>query len=407
MEINKYKFVWPPKIEEMGNLVKDYIDSGNSLSIADDSGIYQELESSFARLHNRKYGLLVSSGTMALYSAFFGINLLQSDEIICTAYSYHATSAPALHFGAKIVFCDIEEDTGNIDCKEIEKLITKKTKAIISNDQWGHPCDKDKILEICKKYSIKYIEDCSHAHFAKYKDKYTGSFGDVACWSLQGNKLLSGGEGGILLTDNQDIYERAVLLGHNLKRPAQSVKNSYYKPLERTGFGLKLRIHPLAALMVNYQLKNYCFKWIESREKTLDYFNEKLEKETFFSKMVKREYVTSMGAWYGFKPLANFKELGIDKIHFVNWMKEKGFEVDIPKSEILPKYQIFSSEKYSINKFKKLNDLKEYPGANIYYERIITFPTFTFEEYGIIDCYIEAIKEYWKWVKNSGNKRSL
>ena len=70
MEINKYKFIWPPKIEEMGNLVKDYIDSGNSLSIADDSGIYQELESSFAGLHNRKYGLLVSSGTMALYSAF-------------------------------------------------------------------------------------------------------------------------------------------------------------------------------------------------------------------------------------------------------------------------------------------------------------------------------------------------
>lgn len=388
------EYRWPPYIEELGDIVKKYIDEGNPLSIADDSGIYSDLERLFAKLHNRKYALLVSSGTMALYSAFFGINLLPGDEVICTSFSYHATAAPLLHLGVKVVFCDVEEDTGNIDVSKIEDLITSKTKAIVTNDQWGHPCDKIGVLAICNRYNLKYVEDCSHAHFAEYRGQYVGSFGDVACWSLQGNKLLSGGEGGILLTDNQDIFERAVLLGHNLKRPAKSVKNPYYKGLERTGYGLKLRIHPLAALMVIHQLQFYCFSWIKSRKETLEYFEKRLEEETFFKGMEKKEYVTSMGAWYGFKPRADFEALKIDKIQFAKWMTDRGFDVKVPKSEVLCDYELFSSKKYSINNFDKNNIINECPSAYKYYSKIISFPTFTFHEYEEIERYIKAIKMY-------------
>lgn len=398
-------FYWPPKIKELGDIVKEYIDTGKPLSIADDGGIYKELEESFSKLHNRKYGLLVSSGTMALYSAFFALDILPGDEIICTVYSYHATITPALHLGAKIIFCDVEEDTGNIDCTKIEKLITPKTKLIVTNDQWGHPCDKDKILEICKKYSLKYLEDCSHAHFSEYKGKYTGTFGDVACWSLQGNKLLSGGEGGILLTDNQEIYEKAVLLGHNLKRPAKSVRSIKYKPLERTGYGLKLRMHPLAAVIVMHQLKNYCFKWIEKRKKTLNYFEKRLQEETFLNKMPKRNYVTSMGAWYGFKPWANFKELGIDRIDFVKWMKKRGFQIDIPKSDLISNYQLFTNKDFKIGYFENTIENSEFTQAKKYHERIVSLPTFTFEEYKIIDKYIDYIKEYGEKNNVRNNKR--
>lgn len=109
------KYRWPPYIPEMGDLVKDYIDQGKPLSIPDESGIIHELECDFAKLHHRKYALAVSSGTMALYSAFFALGLSEEDEVICTAFSYHATAAPLLHFGVKIVFCDVEPDTGNID----------------------------------------------------------------------------------------------------------------------------------------------------------------------------------------------------------------------------------------------------------------------------------------------------
>jgi len=391
-----YKFQWPSRMEEMGGVVKEYIDSGKPLSIADDGGVYRELETKFATLHGRKYGLLVSSGTMALYSAFFALNLLPGDEVICTAYSYHATAAPLLHFGVKIVFCDVEPDVGNIDVSCIEPLISDRTKAIIANDQWGHPCDKDVVLAICKKYNLKYVEDCSHAHFSEYKGKYCGSFGDVACWSLQGNKLLTGGEGGILLTDNQDIYERAVLLGHNLKRPAKSVKNEMYKGLERTGFGLKLRMHPLAAVMILHQLEHYCFDWIKSRNATLSYFEKKLEQETFFQGMAKREYVTSMGAWYGFYPRANFAKAGIDKEHFVTWMQEKGFQIKVPKSKIIPTYELFKNNDFKISNFTKYDPPPVFANAEKYLEQVIGFPTFTFYEYEIIDKYIKAIKEYYE-----------
>ena len=390
------KFEWPPKIEKMGDIVKEYIDSGSPLSIADDSGVYKELETLFAKLHNKKYGLLVSSGTMALFSAFFGINILPGDEVICTSFSYHATAAPLLHFGAKIVFCDVEEDTGNIDISKIEELITSKTKAIVTNDQWGHPCDKDGVLSICSKYDLKYVEDCSHAHFAEYKGKYVGSFGDVACWSLQGNKLLTGGEGGILLTDNQDIFERAVLLGHNLKRPSKSVENEYYEELKRTGYGLKLRIHPLAAIIVLHQLKNYCFNWIKGRNETLQYFENRLEKETFIKGMVKKNYVTSMGAWYGFKPRIDFEKLHIDKNHFVNWMTERGFDIKIAKSKPIPHYDLFTSDKFKLNNFDKNDTIYDCPNAEKYYSSILSFPTYTFHEYEAIDKYIDAIKKYYE-----------
>lgn len=386
------KYKWPPQLPELGDVVKQYVDAGKPLSIPDESGIIRELEHAFAQLHHRKYALAVSSGTMALYSAFFALGLSEADEVICTAFSYHATAAPLLHFGVKIVFCDVEADTGNIDYVQVEQLITSKTKAVITNDQWGHPCDKQKIVELCKKHSLFYVEDCSHAHFAEYCGQYVGTFGDVACWSLQGRKLLSGGEGGILLTDNQDIYERAVLLGHNLKRPMQSVKNDAYKPLDRTGYGLKLRMHPLAALMVHYELTQYCFSWIESRTKTLDYFQQRL-KETFLLPMVQRDYVTSMGAWYGFMPRIP-AECRVDRMHFVRWMQEeKQLQISIPKSRPIPDYALFAPNQFPIGGYTK-HSIGTYPQAQTYYRSIVSIPTFSFEEYAQINAYIDAIQEY-------------
>ena len=385
------KYRWPPAIPELGDIVKEYIDSGKPLSIPDESGIIQELERNFARLHHRKYALAVSSGTMALYSAFFALDLRPGDEVICTAFSYHATAAPLLHLGVKIVFCDVEPDTGNIEADFIEPLITEKTRAVVTNDQWGHPCDKGKVLAVCQAHNLRYVEDCSHAHFATYKGRYVGSFGDAACMSLQGRKLLSGGEGGILLTDNQDIYERAVLLGHNLKRPKQSVKNPAYRPLERTGFGLKLRMHPLAALIINHQLENYCFPWIQSRNETLLYF-ESLLKDTFLLPMAKRDYVTSMGAWYGFMPRIS-PAYSVDREHLTQWLNERGLQASIPKSAPIPSYALFHPGAFAISGYEK-GSIGSYPGAERYYQSILNFPTLTFHENDLIRNYITALQKY-------------
>lgn len=332
---------WPPEMPNLGDIVKKYIDEGNPLSISDDIGIYKELETKFAVKHNRKYALLCSSGTMALYSAYFALNLKPGDEVICTAVSFHATIAPALFLGVKIVFCDVERDTGNIDVTAIEPLINSKTKVIVTNDQWGHPCDKDTIVSLCKKYDLRYVEDCSHAHFARYKGKYVGSFGDLACWSFQGSKMLNGGEGGILLTDDFRLYERAVLFGHYSWRSIHEVKSEEYLPINSTGFGLKLRMHPLAAVIVKYELDNYIDEWIKKREETLFYFESQLSKHTPIKPMVKKDYVDSMGAWYGFYPRLDTSILNLDRKKLVSYCRVNNLEIKIPSNGILPYLPIF------------------------------------------------------------------
>lgn len=383
-------WTWPPRIPELAEYISDYYLGGEPLSIADDGGVIGELEKLFGGLHGREFALAVSSGTMALYSAFWGLGLEPGDEAICTAFSFHATAAPLLHLGVKIIFCDIEEDTGNIDPSLLEELITDRTRLVVGNDQWGHPCDKKAILAICRKHGLQYVEDCSHAHFSEYNGRYCGTFGEVACWSLQGAKMFSGGEGGILLTDNREAYERAVLLGHNLKRPARSVRNPLYKPLERTGFGLKLRMHPLAALIVLWQLKHCREAWIGGRGVTLTRFQEGLPETGVLFPMNIRNYVSSMGAWYGFMPRIT---PGVDRTHLVRWLNARGIPASIPKSPPLHQLALFTNPAFAIHGNYQKKQLP-CPNAEKYFQSIVSFPTWTFQEYDKVDACLEALVCY-------------
>ena len=392
-----HKFFWPPVIPELGDVVKKYIDEQKPLSIADNSGIYDELESKLKKIFNTKHCLLVSSGTIGLYSVFYSLDLKEDDEVINTVYSYHATASPLLHFNAKIVYCDVEEDTGNIDAYEIEKHISSKTKAIVSNDMWGHPCDKDNITKLCKKYNILYIEDCSHAHFSEYKSKFTGTFGAASVFSLQGNKLLSGGEGGVILTDSDEIFEKCVLLGHNLKRPQYDVKNIFYNKILRTGFGLKFRMHPISAVIINYILDNYCFDWIHSRRKVLDYFAAGINSIPNMKAPVIKDYVTSMGAYYGFKPFVAFDSMKINKSEFLEICKSFHLDVSEPGSKPFYHYDLFlSPEKYTGYKHKtNIND--NFEKAERYYINRVSIPTFTFDDdLSTVDYYINVFEKISK-----------
>lgn len=382
---------WPPKIPELGDIVKRYIDDGNPLSITNDSGIYRELEEYFAGIHSRKYALLCSSGTAALFSAFFALGLSEGDEVICTAFTYHATVSPALFFGVKIVFCDVEDDTGNIDASLIESLITPKTRAVITNDTWGHPCDKDAISAICRKHNLPYIADFSHAQLAKYRKNYTGSYGDIACCSFQERKMIGGGEGGILLTDNFKLYERATLFGHYSWRSVNTVKSSDYLPIAQTGFGLKLRIHPLSAAIVLHKLRNYAQKWIASREETLSYFGRQLELYTPLKSMARRDYVYSMGGWYGFFPLL---PENVDREDFTRYLYANGVEVKHSSCKILPYLPLFRM-KIDGGRIVYGESAQNFPSAERYERSIIGFPTFTDHEYGEIDRYVRVIAEYF------------
>jgi dTDP-4-amino-4,6-dideoxygalactose transaminase len=362
------------------------------LSIVDRSGIYQTLEDRMCELHNRRYAILTSSGTMALYSAYFGLDLKPGEEVISTVYSYHATATPLLHLGVKIVFCDVEPATGNIDAEKIEDLITSRTRAIVTNHMWGHPVDVDAVGKICRHHDLAWVEDCSHAHFAEHSGRYVGTFGDAAVFSLQGNKLLTGGEGGILLTDSTTLYERATLLGHSLKRSINCVKGKQWQDIRRTGFGLKLRMHPLAAVMVLHLLNNYCFDWIASREKTLQHFADGLASTGKVIPPIRRDYVTSMGAHYGFKPRVDCSDLDIGREKLVEALKAEGLDVSIPGSPPFYRLPIFDQKRFKIGSFEKADiSGRKFPGAEAYCNSILSLPTFTFPaDRPMVDRYIEG-----------------
>jgi len=356
------------------------------------------LEDRLCRLLGRKYAILTSSGTMALYSAYFGLDLRPGDEVISTVYSFHATATPLLHLGVKVIFCDVEPDTGNIDSFQIRSLMTKNTRAIVTNHMWGHPVDVAAIQDICREYQIAWVEDCSHAHFSEYRGQYVGTFGDAAVFSLQGNKLLTGGEGGVLLTDRTDIYERATLLGHSLKRSETCVRDPRWLSILHTGFGLKLRMHPLAAVIIIHLLEHHCFGWIASRAAALQRFSGGLESTGGILPMARRDYATSMGAHYGFKPRLNSNMVDIPRDRLVQALQAEGVDVSIPGSLPFHRLPLFDPDKNRIGNFEKAdNRHRAFPGAETYYGSILSLPTFSFEtDWPLIDRYIEAFERVFQ-----------
>lgn len=249
------KFIWPKISRQTEEAVLHQLHE--SISIYGGGGIFGEFEQKFAAYHHRRFALLCNSGTSAIHSMFVAAGFNFGDEVICPAYTFFATVTPLLFTGAKPILCDCDEN-GNIDPDEIIKKITKKTKAVVVTHMWGIPAKMDEIALICKKKKLLLLEDCSHAHGATYKKLLVGSFGDLSAWSLQGSKLITGGEGGILTTNNRLFYEKALLLGHYNKRCLKEIKKTspFYK-YALTGMGLKYRAHPLAVAVANSIFNNF------------------------------------------------------------------------------------------------------------------------------------------------------
>lgn len=402
IEETKPHFSWPEITEKDINDVINQLKSGE-ISVYGKTGILKEFEENFSKYHNMKYGIATNSGTTALLSAFFACNIGTGDEVIAPTYTFLATATPIFHVNAKPVLIDCEESTGNIDPQEIEKKITSRTKAVVINHTWGHPCEMDKIVDICKKYNLYLIEDCSHAHGALYKGRKVGTFGDVSCFSLQGNKIVSAGEGGILLTNSKEIYERATLLGHYRDRSKQEVTLPFYKQFIKTGYGLKLRIHVVGAVLALNSL-NRLDQNIEDRNNTLNYFSQELEQFSFIKPPVTKKGM-HRGAFYGYKPhyiKEKFHNIPLEK--FVEALQKEGVDVKKPGSKplhLLPLFQQLNQGIYeeswprvSKDHIKSYYRRGDFPIAEKFYSTTMSFPTFTkLESKKMIDKYILAIKK--------------
>jgi perosamine synthetase len=167
------------------------------------------LETEWAAFIGRSTGLLFNSGTAAIHAALYGIGLEPGDEVITTAYTFAGTWQPILHQLGIPVFVDIDPATYNLDVRQIEARISPRTRAIIAVHIGGLPCDMDEILDIAERHGLAVIEDACQAHGATYHGRRVGSLGLVGCYSLNSSKILTGGEGGLLVADDADVIQRA------------------------------------------------------------------------------------------------------------------------------------------------------------------------------------------------------
>jgi dTDP-4-amino-4,6-dideoxygalactose transaminase len=245
-------FTWPPLTSDTADAVLAQLQAG--ISIYDRSGVIAELEDALCGYHRARHAVLTSSGTAALHSVYAACGIGPGDEVIVPAYTFYATATPLLHLGAIPVLADCD-DTGNLDPADVKERITARTVAVMVTHMWGLPADMDTLREITAAHDLLLLEDASHAAGASITGRKTGTFGDAAAFSLNGPKPLSAGEGGFVLTDDDEIYYRVLLHGHYNKRCRNEIPASHdLYPYAVTGMGLKFRIHPLAAAIALGQL---------------------------------------------------------------------------------------------------------------------------------------------------------
>ena len=203
--------VWPVVSEKTAEKLKEvYFSRKWSFNGPEE----QKFARNFARYNNAKYGIVMANGTVTLESALHALGIGPGDEVIVPALTWIATAMAVHYVGATPVFVDIESDTWCLDPVKLEDAITPATKAVIPVHLYGSMADMDKIMDIAKKNNMYVIEDCAHAQGGVWDGKGLGSIGIVGSFSFQESKTLSSGEGGICLTNNEELAEKLYRIKH-------------------------------------------------------------------------------------------------------------------------------------------------------------------------------------------------
>ncbi len=211
---------WPVFGQEEERRLIAALRSGNWGKIDGDQ--VKQFEKRFAEYHQARHGIGVVNGTTGLRMALLATGLEAGDEVIVPPFTFLATASTVVEVNATPVFVDIQLDTFNIDPAAIEAAITPRTRVITPVHLGGLPCDMDAVMDIARRHNLTVIEDCAHAHGAAYKGRRVGSFGHVGMFSFQASKNLNSGEGGIVLTSDDELAARLWSIHNCGRRPGRA-----------------------------------------------------------------------------------------------------------------------------------------------------------------------------------------
>lgn len=241
----------------------------------------KQLEQSFANYVGAKYAIATYCGTHALHLAALALQLGAEDEVIVADQSYIATAHTLSYVGAKCVFADILPDTLCIDPNQIERLITPRTKAIMVVHLGGFSCDMEAIMDIAQKHHVAVIEDACQAVGTFYHNIHMGTFGDVGVFSFQGSKIAVGGEGGMLVTNSEELYQRA-------KHYGTFCRNDDIQYLWSDDIGYNYRISNITAALILAQIERID-ELVANKKRIFESYWNKLEDNPHFEMLLPPE----------------------------------------------------------------------------------------------------------------------
>lgn len=284
-------------------------------------------EREFAEWVGAEYALTESSGTHAVLGALFACGVGKGDEVIVPSLSYWASCVQVMSLKATPVFADVDPATLNISPEDVLRKITPDTRAIVVVHLLGYPVDMDAILEIAQPRGIRVIEDASHAHGSRYRGRMVGTLGDIAAFSLCG-KPLSIGEGGIIVTDDRELWERAVAWGHNFRFNEAEVKDPAL--LEYAGLplgGVTSRMHNLSGALGRVQLATFDER-IAEVDRAMNYFWDLLEDVPgIAAHRPPAGSGSTMGGWYNPHAIYRAEELsGLSAARYVEAVRAEGYQ---------------------------------------------------------------------------------
>ena len=291
-------FTWPIITREDEEAVLAVLRRG-AMSGTD---VTREFEKDLAEWFGMEHVLCHNTGTAAIKNAMFACGVGVGDEIICQSMTYWGSAIQVFSLGGTVVYAEMDPNSLTLDPADVERRITARTKAIVVVHYCGYPTDMDSIMEIAEKHGVKVIEDVSHAQGGLYKGKLLGTIGHVGAMSIMSGKSLACGEGGILLTNDRGIYERAAAFGHyerggELELP--EVSKFAGLPLG----GCKYRMHQLSSAVGRVQLKYYKER-IEEIQKGMNYFWDLLEGVPGLRALrPPKDSGSTMGGWYAARGL--------------------------------------------------------------------------------------------------------
>lgn len=336
-----------------------------------------ELESKLCEVTGAKYAVVCSNGTAALHMAAMAAGIGAGDELITTPITFAASANCALYCGAKPVFADINEKTYNIDPASVKEHITPATKAVVAVDYTGQAVELDELQVICKENNLVLIEDAAHSIGTKYNGKGVGSIADMTTFSFHPVKTITGGEGGAVLTNNEEYYQKLLLArAHGITRDASLMEHEIDGPwyYEQVDLGYNFRMTDIQAGLIISQLDKLSM-FSARRKEIVARYNEAFEKNDTI--IVQEEIPQSDTTRHLYILRLNPEKLTINRREFFDALAAENVICNVHYIPVyyFPHYQRLGYKKGLCPKAEKL------------YDEMITLPLY----YGMSDQDVEDV----------------